>query len=46
MQLRTLGCSPEEFACVRHSRADRPWGEVVRHILAADTWLDLFADGW
>jgi aminoglycoside phosphotransferase (APT) family kinase protein len=45
-RLRMLGCSPEEFACVRPGSAERPWGDVVRHILAADTWLDLFADGW
>jgi aminoglycoside phosphotransferase (APT) family kinase protein len=45
-QLRMLGCSPEEFACVRPRGAARPWVDVVRHVLAANTWLDLFADGW
>jgi aminoglycoside phosphotransferase (APT) family kinase protein len=43
---RMLGCSPEEFACVRPGTAERPWGDVVRHILAATGWLDLFSDGW
>jgi aminoglycoside phosphotransferase (APT) family kinase protein len=45
-QLRMLGCSPEEFACVRPAAAARPWVEVVRHVLAANTWQDLFANGW
>jgi Phosphotransferase enzyme family len=45
-QLRMLGCSPEEFACVRPAVAARPWAEVVQHVLAADTWQALFADGW
>jgi aminoglycoside phosphotransferase (APT) family kinase protein len=44
-QLRMLGCSSEEFACVRPAAA-RPWAEVVRHVLAANTWQGLFADGW
>jgi hypothetical protein len=44
-RLGMLGWNPE-FACVRPGTAERPWGDVVRHILAADTRLDLFADGW
>jgi aminoglycoside phosphotransferase (APT) family kinase protein len=45
-QLRLLACSPEEFACVRPAAAARPWAEMVQLVLAANTWQDLFTDGW
>jgi hypothetical protein len=45
-RLRLLGIGPPSFAWLRQPSERPPWASVLRHLLDARDWAELFGGGW